>query len=116
MAFNLLQLHIDVFAPAVDYYPSFLTRIAEIVEDFESALRATDTRNIERQYEQNVVRHVERRNRDWIKRVRQIDHNVLKFLAQLMKNSSNVVSLYFFCFVRFSWRGQQGEVVRVGCD
>src|ERR1043165_8676617 len=99
MTFNFLQLDINVFAPAVNYDPGLLARIAEIVEHLQSAFGGPDTRNVESQDEQNVVGHVESGDRDRIERMRQINHDALVSLAQLMKDFRNVLGLYLFCFV-----------------
>src|ERR1043166_6436970 len=101
MTFNLLQLDINVFAPAVNYDPSLLARIAKVVEHLQSAFGGPDTRNIESQDEQDVVGHVEGGDGDRIERMRQINHDALISLAYLMKDFRNVLGLYFFCFVRF---------------
>src|SRR5687768_13973203 len=82
--FNLPEIEIDLFTPAIDDDTHFLARISEPVEDLERPLRAADSRNIEREYQNDFIRLIECRESDRIESVLRVEHDVVVVLTQFL--------------------------------
>src|SRR6266850_7060935 len=98
---DLLQVQIDLLTPAVYDNAHFLARITKAIEDFECALRAANSGNVERQDQNDLVRLVQSRQRNRIKRVLWIENNELVRLAQALQHFEDVFGFDFVSGIDF---------------
>src|SRR5262245_58847241 len=81
---HLAQIEIDLFAPAIHNDAHFLTRVTESIEDLECALCTANRGNVECQDQDDLVRLVERGERDGVERVLRIEYDVVEMFAQFL--------------------------------
>jgi len=76
--FDLPQIEVDLFAPAIYYNANFLSRIAEPIENLQSALCTPDCGYVQRQDQDDFIGKIEGGERYRVKRVLGIEDNVFK--------------------------------------
>ena len=79
-------------------------------EDFERALSAANSRNVERQDEQNLVRLIQGGQSNGVKGVLRIEHYVFVRLAQALQHLEDVLRLDFIRGIRLFGCGQQRKL------
>src|SRR5699024_10748649 len=90
-----------------------VARVAEAVEYLQGSLRAAYRGNVEREDEKNLVRLVERGERDGVEGVLRVDDDVLVSLAQDFENLEDVLGLYVVGGVGLARRGQERQALGV---
>src|ERR1044071_241487 len=83
---DLLQRHIVVLAESINYDVDLSLWIIETLEHFQRTLGASNTRDVECQDQQNVVRKIKTGDSYRIECVRQIKNDVFVTLAQQIEN------------------------------
>ena len=79
-----MKVEVDLFAPAIHHDAHFLTRVTESIEDLECALGTANGGDVECQDQDDLVRLVERGQRDGVERVLRIEYDVVEMFAQFL--------------------------------
>src|ERR1043165_4025448 len=83
---NFLQRHIVVLAESIDDDVDLSFWIVETVKHFQCPLSASDSGDVEREHEQNVICKVKAGDSYWIEGMRQVKNDMFVTLAQQIKD------------------------------
>ena len=84
MRLDLLQLDINILAPAVNDDVDLPARIAQTIKHLKRAFGAADAGNVERQEQQDVVGQIQSGDRHRVEGVLQVQSDAVIPLAQEM--------------------------------
>src|SRR6476661_1142277 len=110
MSLNFMKLNIDVLTPPVDHNSHFVTTITKMIENCERPFCRAYPRNVQRQYDEDVISNVERGDTDRIKGVRKVQNNAVIFLSEQMKNLGNVIGVNLLGFMGLGRCGNQRQM------